>query len=208
MPSCTLFLRFPAGFALGAMLVALAASPVPADEAVFTAFSPDLSSGVFTAPYTLHAFGCNGSNISPAIAWKNAPTGTKSFALQVRDENVAAGSAFWHWTVYDIPATATGLGRGAGNSGGALPAPAFGGANDFADTGATGENGGYGGPCPPAGDRPHRYLFTVYALAVSDIDAAAEIPKTGSADLYSFVLNKALGAKMLGKATFTALYGR
>jgi Raf kinase inhibitor-like YbhB/YbcL family protein len=207
MPSCTLFLRFAAGFALS---VALAgpSGPLRADEGGFTAFSPDLSSGSFTAQYTLHAFGCQGSNISPAIAWKNAPAGTKSFALQVRDENVAAGSAFWHWTVYDIPASAAGLGRGAGNSGGALPAPAFDGTNDFADTGATGENGGYGGPCPPVGDRPHRYLFTVYALAVGDIDAAAGIPKTGSADLYSFILNKALGEKMLGKATFTALYGR
>jgi hypothetical protein len=208
MLSCSQFLRFAASLAVIAALAGLAASPLQADEAAFTAYSPDLSSGAFTSQYTLHAFGCAGSNISPAIAWQNAPAGTKSFALQLHDENVAAGSPFWHWTVYDIPATATGLGRGAGNAGGTLPAPAFDGTNDFTDTGATGGNGGYGGPCPPAGERPHRYLFTIYALAVGDIDAAAGIPKTGSADLYSFILNKALGEKMLGKATFTVTYGR
>lgn len=188
--------------ALLALIAGLGAAPA------FTASSPDLASGIFSVKYTLHAFGCSGSNISPAIAWKNAPAGTKSFALQVHDLDAPTGAGFWHWTVYNIPATAKGLARGAGNDGGTLPAPAFGGTNDFADTGATGANGDYGGPCPPAGDKPHRYLFTVYALAVADINAAAKIPKTGSPDLYSFVFNKALGKAMLGKASFTATYGR
>ena len=76
------------------------------------------------------------------------------------------------------------------------------------DTGVTGENGNYGGPCPPAGEKAHRYVFTVYALAVADIDAAAGVPKTGTAALHGFVLNRGLGRKMLGKASFTALYGR
>jgi len=194
-----------------ALLLALSfstAGSATADPSGFVVSSPDLSSGVFGAQYTLHAFGCSGSNISPTIAWKNAPAGTKSFALQVRDGNAAGGHAFYHWTVYNIPASATGLVRGAGNAGGALPAPAFGGTNDFVDTGATGGNGAYGGPCPPPGDTPHRYEFTLYALAVDDIDAAAGIPKTGSPDLYSFILNKALGDKMLAKASFTATYGR
>jgi Raf kinase inhibitor-like YbhB/YbcL family protein len=188
--------------ALLALVASLGATPA------FTASSPDLVTGVFTSQYTLHAFGCNGSNISPAVAWKNAPAGTQSFALQVHDENAAAGAAFWHWTVYNIPGTATGLARGAGNAGGALPAPAFGGTNDFVDTGATGANGAYGGPCPAPGDKPHRYVFTVYALSVPDIDAAAGIPKSGSPDLYSFILNKGLAAKVLGKTSFTVTYGR
>ena len=29
---------------------------------------------------------------------------------------------------------------------------------------------GYGGPCPPRGDRPHRYIFTVHALKVDKLD--------------------------------------
>ena len=91
---------------------------------------------------------------------------------------------------------------------GSLPAGAYGGNTDFVDTGATGGNGNYGGPCPPHGDRPHRYVFTLYALAVDKVAAAGGIPKTGTAALYSFVMNKGVGPALLGKASFTATYGR
>jgi Raf kinase inhibitor-like YbhB/YbcL family protein len=190
--------------ALTGSLGSQAASPAgPA----FTLSSPDLSSGTFDKKFTLDAFGCAGSNISPALRWSNAPIGTKSFSLQVQDKDAAAGTGFWHWAVYNIPGSANGLAQGAGNSPSTLPAPAIGGANDFADTGATGGNGNYGGPCPPTGDKPHRYIFTLYALAVDDVEVAGGIPKTGTADLHSFILNKGLGDKLLGKATFTASYG-
>jgi phosphatidylethanolamine-binding protein (PEBP) family uncharacterized protein len=89
-----------------------------------------------------------------------------------------------------------------------LPAGAFGGTNDFQDTGATGSNGNYGGPCPPQGDAPHRYVFTIYALSVDKIEVAGSVPKTGTAGLYGFLLNKGLGAAVLGKASFTATFGR
>lgn len=180
-----------------------------AQNATFTLSSPDLASGgTFAAKFILNGFGCTGGNVSPALVWKNVPAGTKSLSLQVHDPDAPTGSGFWHWTVYNIPATATGLAQGAGNAPATLPAPAFGGATDFLDTGATGGNGNYGGPCPPTGDKPHHYIFTLYALAVDDLQAAGGIPKTGTAALYSFILNKGLGAKMIGKASFTALYGR
>jgi phosphatidylethanolamine-binding protein (PEBP) family uncharacterized protein len=89
-----------------------------------------------------------------------------------------------------------------------LPAGSYGGNTDFMDTGATGVNGNYGGPCPPAGDAPHRYNFTLYALSVDHVADAGGIPKTGTASLFSFVINKGVGPAMLGKATFTATYGR
>jgi hypothetical protein len=76
------------------------------------------------------------------------------------------------------------------------------------DTGATGANGNYGGPCPPAGDAPHHYVFTLYALSVDDVVVAGQIPKTGTTSLFSFVLNKGIGSALLGKASFTATYGR
>jgi phosphatidylethanolamine-binding protein (PEBP) family uncharacterized protein len=110
--------------------------------------------------------------------------------------------------VYNIPATATGLARGAGNSPATLPPGAYGGNTDFMDTGATGVNGNYGGPCPPVGDKPHRYIFTLFAVAVPSVQAAGGIPGTGSAALYGFVLNEGLGAALLGTASFTATYGR
>jgi len=84
----------------------------------------------------------------------------------------------------------------------------FGGNTDFMDTGATGGNGNYGGPCPPVGDKAHRYIFTLYALAVDKIEVAGGVPKTGTAGLYGFVLNKGVGPGLLGKASFTATYGR
>ena len=60
----------------------------------------------------------------------------------------------------------------------------------------------------PQGDKPHRYVFTLYALAVPQVAAAGGIPKTGTAGLYSFVINKGVGPALLGKASFTATYGR
>ena len=179
-----------------------------ADSSTFTVSSPDLASGIFDKKFILNGFGCTGSNVSPSIQWSNVPAGTKSLTLQVHDKDAPTGSGFWHWTVYNIPATATGLAQGAGNSAGALPAPAFGGTSDFLDTGATGGNGNYGGPCPPTGDKPHRYVFTLYALAVDDVEAASGIPKTGMPALHSFILNKGLGDKLLGKASFTVRYKR
>jgi Raf kinase inhibitor-like YbhB/YbcL family protein len=179
-----------------------------AGEPKFTLSSPDLASGTFDSKFILNGFGCTGSNVSPTLRWSNVPAGTKSLALQVLDLDAPTGSGFWHWAVYNIPPTATELAQGAGNSASALPVPAFGGANDFLDTGATGVNGNYGGPCPPTGDKPHRYVFTLYALAVADVEAAGGIPKTGTPALHSFILNKALGGKLLGKASFTARYQR
>jgi Raf kinase inhibitor-like YbhB/YbcL family protein len=177
----------------------------------FMIWSPDLAGpngNAFPLANVLNGFGCTGANVSPALKWRNLPVGTRSLALQVHDRDAPTGAGFWHWAVYDIPPTTTGLARGAGNHPGLLPAGAYGGNTDFMDTGATGENGNYGGPCPPAGDVQHHYTFTLYALAVDHVAAAGGIPKTGSASLYSFVLNKGLGSALLGQASFSATYAR
>ena len=174
----------------------------------FSLFSPDLSSGRFTDKFVLNGFGCSGSNTSPELRWLNVPPGTKSLALQVYDPDAPTGSGFWHWAVYDIPPNVTRLAQGAGNNAATLPAGAYGGNTDFMDTGATGVNGNYGGPCPPAGDKPHHYTFTLFALAVPSVQAAGGIPRTGTAALYGFVINKGLGDALLGKASFTATFGR
>lgn len=179
-----------------------------AQTAAFTLSSPDLSGQSFASKFILGGFGCTGANVSPALVWSNVPAGTKSLSLQVHDPDAPTGSGFWHWAVYDMPPASTGLAQGAGNSPSTLPAGAYGGNTDFLDTGATGANGNYGGPCPPQGDKPHRYVFTLYALAVPQVAAAGGIPKTGTAGLYSFVINKGVGPALLGKATFIATYGR
>ncbi len=174
----------------------------------FALSSPDLASGVFDTKYTVNGFGCTGGNVSPALKWQGAPAGTQGFALQVLDLDAPTGSGFWHWAVYNIPASVTSIAQGAGNAPASLPSPAFGGTTDFLDTGLTGGNGNYAGPCPPTGDKPHRYQFTLYAYGVPDLQVAGGVPRTGTAALYSFVLNKGIGTQMLGKTSFIATYGR
>jgi Raf kinase inhibitor-like YbhB/YbcL family protein len=174
----------------------------------FTFNSPDLAAGKFDKKFTLNAFGCTGANVSPSLEWRHAPAGTKAFAIQVIDLDSPGGITITHWAIYNIPGTLTELSRGAGNSPSGLPAPAFGGNTDFLDTGVGGGNGNYAGPCPPAGDKPHKYQFTIYAYAMPDLQAAAGVPRTGTAGLYGFVLNKGIGNALLGKASFIAEYGR
>ncbi len=179
-----------------------------AQASAFKLSSPDLTGNTFATQYILNGFGCTGGNVSPALTWSGVPAGTKSLALQVHDPDAPTGSGFWHWALYDISPSTTGLARGAGNSPASLPAGAYGGQSDFQDTGATGVNGNYGGPCPPAGDAPHRYVFTLYALGMDSVTKAGGIPKTATPAVYSFVMNKGIGPGLLGKASFTATYGR
>jgi Raf kinase inhibitor-like YbhB/YbcL family protein len=134
-------------------------------------------------------------NVSPALSWKKAPKGTKSFALLVHDPDAPTGGAgWWHWLVYNLPADTTSLAQGAGSADGAkLPAGAVQQKTDF---GAP----GWGGPCPPTGDKPHRYVFTLHALKVDKL----EIPEGATASLVGYMVN----ANSIGKASFTAKYGR
>ncbi len=84
-------------------------------------------------------------------------------------------------------------GAGADSGAARLPAGAVQGNTDY---GAP----GYGGPCPPPGDRPHRYVFTVHALKVGRLD----VPANATAALVGFNVN----ANRLASASFTARYGR
>jgi Raf kinase inhibitor-like YbhB/YbcL family protein len=104
-------------------------------------------------------FGCSGKNIMPDLSWKNAPAGTKSFAVTFYDKDAPTGSGFWHWVVYDIPASATGLPGGV--NGGALPMGSIEGNTDLGKP-------GFFGPCPPVG-REHNYVYTVHALKVDKL---------------------------------------
>jgi len=196
-------------------------SDVQAQTPVFTLSSTDLASSPIPTKFVLHGFGCTGQNISPALQWSNKPAGTLSFALQLFDPDAPSGRGFWHWAVYDIPPTTTELDQGAGNSAATLPPGSRGGNTDFFDTGATGVfdsagvnvtpgvNGTYGGPCPPVGDAPHHYTFTLYALDVPKLDVAAGVPLTGTAGLYGFALGRGgIGPHMLAKAQFIATFGR
>ncbi len=196
--------------ALSAVLaaaVACYAPPAQSAPPAFSVASPDLAASRFDARFMLAAFGCHGSNLSPALTWAHAPAGTRRFAIQMIDLDAPDGG-FWHWAVYDLPGTATGLPRGAANVASHLAAPAYGGNTDFRDTGAVGWNGGYAGPCPPPGDAPHHYRITIYAYAADSLATAGGIPRTGSAALFAFVLNRGLGDALLGRASLIATASR
>ncbi|MEJ8848337.1 YbhB/YbcL family Raf kinase inhibitor-like protein [Variovorax rhizosphaerae] len=178
-----------------ALAAALTAGAAFAHSAGFTLASPTIKpGGTLTDAQVFNGFGCTGKNISPALTWIGAPNGTKSFAVTVFDPDAPTGSGWWHWVVYNIPANAAGIPEGAGSADGkGLPAGSVQGRTDF---GAP----GFGGACPPPGDKPHRYIFTVYALKVDKLDIPAEATAAGVG--YNIMANK------LGSATFTAKYGR
>lgn len=125
-------------------------------------------------------FGCSGANASPALTWRGAPKGTRSYAVTMHDQDAPTGSGWWHWILIDIPATTTALARDAGNPARSLaPAGATHRRNDF---GAA----AYGGACPPPGAPAHRYTIKVFALDVERL----EVPQDGSAALVGYMLNQ------------------
>ena len=161
----------------------------------FSLTSPDIKpNGSIQMEQVFNGFGCQGQNISPALNWARAPEGTKSFALLVHDPDAPTGGAgWWHWLVINIPATAAGLAKDAGKADGAnLPAGAVQVNTDFGLP-------GWGGPCPPVGDKPHRYIFTLYALTTERLDVSG-----GSASLAGYMVN----GNAIGKATLTGKFGR
>jgi Raf kinase inhibitor-like YbhB/YbcL family protein len=181
--------------AAAAFFALLSSAPARSTEA-FRFQSADITAGqAIPQIFAFNGFGCTGQNTSPALTWSNPPAGTKSFALMVHDPDAATGGAgFWHWAVVNLPAEMSGLARGAGTADGrALPEAARQIATDFGTP-------GWGGPCPPAGDKPHRYTFTVYALKVDKL----ELPSNATASLSGFMVN----ANAIGKASFTSTYGR
>lgn len=175
-------------------LVAIVAAAPTFAAARFTLVSADVKPGkTLTEQQVFNAFGCSGANVSPELSWADAPKDTKSFVVTVYDPDAPTGSGWWHWVVFNIPATATGLAQGAGSGLAPLPEGAVQSRTDFGSP-------GYGGACPPPGDKPHRYIFTVLALKVEKLDLLPD----ASPAMVGFMAK----ANALGSATFTALYGR
>ncbi len=161
-------------------------------DSSFVVSSPVVDTGLGPR-HVFNGFGCSGENQSPAITWSGIPEGTKSLALMVHDPDAPTGGAgWWHWTVFDIPAAATGLPEGTTAAAG-LPVGARQGATDFGRP-------GWGGPCPPEGDGAHRYIFTLYALGTETL----AVPDGASASLLGFLVNQ----QSVGSASFELRYQR
>jgi Raf kinase inhibitor-like YbhB/YbcL family protein len=132
---------------------------------------------------------CEGQDVSPALAWHEAPAGTRSFALVVDDPDApdpAAPRIRWvHWVLYNIPASVHSLEEGA-----AAPAGSLAGVNDWKQT-------GYRGPCPPIGR--HRYFHKLYAL-----DTLLPDLKNPTRD----ALERAMDGHILAKAEVMGTYAK
>jgi hypothetical protein len=164
----------------------------------FTLTSPDFADGAYLGEdYVMGAafgFPCAGGNVSPALDWTDPPDGTKSFAVTCFDPDAPTGSGFWHWLVVNLPADCRGLPRGAGSTApDGLPAGAL---QTRTDTGLP----GFAGACPPEGDHPHRYVFTVFAVGAESLPVTVETMPA--------VVGFNLHFNTLAKASLMGLYKR
>jgi Raf kinase inhibitor-like YbhB/YbcL family protein len=110
-----------------------------------------LRSPAFTDGQTIPTrYTCASVGKSPPLAWSGVPSGARELALVVTDPD-APGGGFVHWVLFHLPPN---LQR--------LPA----GATPDAAREAVNSAGrdAWAPPCPPKGDAPHHYEFTLYAL--------------------------------------------
>lgn len=152
--------------------------------------SPTLVAGDRMPIANVHA-ACGGDNVSPPLHWRDAPTGTKSYAVTMFDPDAKGG--FWHWIAFDIAVGAHGLNAGAGSPrSGNAPGDTVQLRNDFGEK-------GYSGPCPSRGN-PHHYVITVYALDVSTLGIVAHFSREDAL--------AAIAKHALAKATLVVTWGR
>jgi len=157
-----------------------------------TLSSPDLAPDAMLKPAQVYqGGGCRGRNLSPALSWVGEPVGTRSFAVTVFDPDAPTGHGWWHWLAFDLPANTHALASLPG--GGPLPAGGVALRNDFGEV-------GYGGACPPEGDKPHHYQVTLWALNVPTLGLRS--------DTSAETALAALRAHRLASSGITVRYGR
>ena len=154
-------------------------TPLPAAKAKLRLESPDFRRGGDIPK----KFSCDGADVSPALSWRGVPSGARELALVVEDPDA---DGFTHWTVLRIPSDTTHVREGH------VPAVAVETENSFGER-------GWGGPCPPEGDEPHRYMFALYAIR-----RELGLGRDASPD----EVRDALADAALARGTLTARFGR
>lgn len=130
---------------------------------------------------------CGGGNVSPALAWANAPEKTKSFVVFMLDPDGLLGQGVSHWVGYGVPAGVKGFAEGEITRG----------SKNFVGGKGTRDNALYIGPCPPVGEAPHHYVFTVVA---TDLDPGSLKPGLTRDEVYAAIKGHTLaGSSIVGK---------
>lgn len=162
--------------AAAGMLVALARS--------MQLESTDFLNGAIL-PNALVATECGGDNRTPHLVWTGVPAGVKSFALVLHDPDAPVPGGFYHWIVYNLPATMRSLKSNPGLTRSQLGETSVG-------------KPGYWGPCPPP-NSTHHYVFTLYALDLARL--AASPPLTEEQLMKRIAGHVLASAKLSGTAS-------
>ena len=135
------------------------------DVPSFLLSSPDFTDGgALPTSARSGIMGAGGHDRSPALNWEGAPEGTKSYAVTLYDPDAPTGSGCWHWAVYNIPASVTGLAANAGDPDAALLPPGA------VTLPMEARMERFIGAAPPPGHGEHRYVFTLTALDVPSLE--------------------------------------
>jgi Raf kinase inhibitor-like YbhB/YbcL family protein len=171
-------------FAVALMLSACGGGEKPAAPLPTTSGRLTLTSPAFAPGGSIpQRFTCDGDGVSPPLSWSGVPPRARQLALVVEDPDAGR---FVHWTVLRIPPTQTRLVAGG------VPRGAVETDNSFGKH-------GYGAPCPPRGDTPHRYVFALYAA-----DAPLSLDEHSSPD----EVRRQLADHALARGLLTARFGR
>lgn len=131
-------------------------------------------------------FTCDGENINPKLEFQNIPEETKSLVLIMDDPDATGGITWDHWLIWNIDPKRKYIEEDE------IPKDAVLGSTSFGEI-------KYGGPCPPKGNNPHRYMFKLYAL-----DTKLNL----SRGALKSQLENAMEGHILDQTVLIGLYGR
>ncbi len=129
---------------------------------------------------------CEGENVNPLFEIKGTPENTKSLVLIMDDPDATGGITWDHWLLFNINSQTQYIEEGSISE------------NTLQGKNGWGKNE-YGGPCPPRGSKPHRYMFKLFALD-TELNLSEGVTKSE--------IEKAMAGHILEQTALIGLYAR